>query len=159
MFEPVSTTLLWGKNVKICIISSKKYQYYILALFLGTIGGRGNLSGGKFLTQKVPILIVFTQNCANFCKFFPNLHKFLQFFPKFVQILIIFTKKGGNFFKNFPHAGKIYFFWQNSHLCPELIFSRIFTYGGSWLSNNFTIFKAFLTVPYGKVSVSIFQLF
>ena len=82
MFEPVSTTLLWGKNVKICIISSKKYQYYILALFLGTIGGRGNLSGGKFLTQKVPILIVLSQNCANFCNF-------LQVFPKFAQISTI----------------------------------------------------------------------
>ena len=62
-------------------------------IFCILLVGGGNLSGGKFLSQKVPILIVFTQNCANFCTFLPNLHKFPHFFPKFMHILIIFPKK------------------------------------------------------------------
>ena len=120
--------------------------------------------GGKFVWGKV-----FAPKSANFDSFYSKLCKFLQVFPKFAQISTIFSKicanfdnfyqKRGKLFQKFSACGENILFWQNSHLCPELIFSRIFAYGGSWLSNNFTIFKAFLTVPYGKVSVSIFQLF
>ena len=48
-----------------------------------TSRGVGNLSGGKFLPQKVLILIVFTQNYA--------------IFPKFAQISSFFSKICANF--------------------------------------------------------------
>jgi len=97
------------------------------------------ISIGEY-SDKVLFLILFTQNCANFCNFPPNLHKFWHFFQKFVQILTIFTQNFANFYNFYQKKGGKLF--QRIFACGEKIkfCGRIFTYGNcsrSWLREAF----------------------